>query len=255
MKPDITEPKKIKVRNPDRIQEVQKTGKGRWAGPGKILVFGGVCFFLGLWIGRNTTKSIRFESIRQADAMPVLFAARGTARTTHPMFSIVAMPKQARLAPASARPNARRPMVKVPMPRKKVVVKKQKPVSKKPVTTAPASPKQKPVKVKRLRQGFYSLQVRAFKDRTQAMAFFKALKARGYGVWAEAYKDPSNISWTRIFVGRFKTMALAKRFQSRFKKMQGITGLVVLKQKIRKKISVRKDSSETKRGKNAKPSH
>ena len=263
MKTDDSSQERIKSRDLDKIQETVKAGGGKnWSGYGKALVFGGICFSLGLWIGHDA-KPLRFETIRKAEALPVLFASRGVERLSMPMFSIVAMPKPARIDMPLAKIRDRRPLADIPAPIVKKPVIKQEKITKKTdkikisaksaAGTDSDKAKKAVVSTKKSKNGFYSIQVRAFQDRAEAMSFFKELKAQGYGVWAEMYKDPSGVNWTRVFVGRFKSRAMATRFQARFKKMQNITGLVVLKHKTTK-IS-RKKGLQNKRGENAKKSH
>lgn len=253
MKTDAKNMEKIRSRDLDRIQEVKQSGKG-WIRYGKILLFGGFCFSLGLWIGRDTNKQISFETIRQAEGLPVLFAARGQVKLRQSMFSIVPIPKQARLDLSDVEIGIRRPMVKMPSVNK-LILKKKKAPTKTPVPVVSRLSAIQPVKTKHVKHGFYSIQIRAFKDRAEAMTFFRGLKTQGYGVWAEIYRDRSGVTWTRILVGRFKSKRLATMFRTRFKKTRGIDGLVVLKDRTTKRINMKKDKLQKKRRKNANTTH
>ncbi len=227
---------RLEVRDLDKIREISPPGShNALFSFGKLLVFGAACFAAGMWTG-SSHESKSIETIRQAEALPVLFAERGLDRTRQPMFSIVAIPKRARVIFAGAQVAHRRNVVAVPMPvvNKKTNIRKNK-------ETAVTPPKkvdktgvqQKRPVPQRAVHGFYALQIRAFKDMDEARTFIHGLKAQGYSLWTEKYRDQAGTVWLRVFVGRFKNRARAIRFRARFRRMQSIDGLVVLKRKNR----------------------
>jgi len=162
----------------------------------------------------------------------MLFTARGVVRTRAPMFTVIPIPKRARGMSLAALSLARRAQVAVPVQERPKRTKKDEKIVKKPLVT-----KEKPSMVKTVAKKsngsmvFYTLQIRSFQDRAEALGFYRELRAKGYGVWAENYRDQEGRTWVRIFVGRFESRSHANAFQVRFRKMQGVQGLVVRKNK------------------------
>ncbi len=87
-----------------------------------------------------------------------------------------------------------------------------------PVTLAPAAP---------LPSGWFTVQVRSYRDEALAREFAASLRSEGYTVEVVRHEDDAGQTWYRVRVGRFPSVPQARDFARRLNERTGDQAIVM----------------------------
>ncbi|HIC92411.1 MAG TPA: SPOR domain-containing protein [Syntrophaceae bacterium] len=82
----------------------------------------------------------------------------------------------------------------------------------------------------RVIQGYFSVQVAAFKNLESAQVMVQRLRRKGYHAYIATSEIAHKGAWHRVRVGHFKTEEQAKAFVSKISKAEGIKGVLIVKE-------------------------
>ncbi len=91
-----------------------------------------------------------------------------------------------------------------------------------------ASPPQKSVKAPPAKP-FYSVQVASLRSEKEAQRYVNYLRERGYKAFYRRVTLPQKGTWFRVYVGRFRTLAEARRFGEELKRREKLKSFYVQK--------------------------
>lgn len=155
-------------------------------------------FLLGIWAGQTVLTSGKYE-MAATRKKPV---QSPPAATKKPVVALVEK--------AVPHPVARK--------RKKVQAP-QKPAVKQKAAKAAPEPEEDP--------SFFAVQVAAFKDSKLAVKAIKTWKKKGYDVFSRPPEGAGD-KYTRVYIGRFDSMASAKQQAAALEKQEKIKPFIVL---------------------------
>lgn len=99
------------------------------------------------------------------------------------------------------------------------------PRSPSPATVQPA-PAPSPAHATALASGWFTVQVRSYRDEALAREFAGSLRSEGYSVEVTRHEDAEGQAWFRVRVGRFPTLGEARDFARRLNERTGDQAIV-----------------------------
>ena len=116
-------------------------------------------------------------------------------------------------------------VAKVEPPQAKPEAEKPKPAAK----SAPAEAAQPAPSSPKVQGPFYSVQVSSLKNIIEAQKYVNYLRERGYEAFIKRVTLPQKGTWYRVYVGRFKSFAEARKFGEELKRREKIKSFYVQK--------------------------
>ncbi len=177
-----------------------------------VLVYAAGWFSGILWSGSVGTsrKTALQPSYPAATAMAPKPSLPHNAPAAAPPAKAPASPVPAPAAVASAPPATGSATAPAPLP--------------KPPVNPPAA-KRKPASPPPIKKA--SVQVGAYRMKTNALAMVKKMAKKGYSPYIFQARDISNRLWYTVRIGAFASMTEAKQAAARFKKKEGTDAVVV----------------------------
>ncbi len=185
-------------------------------------------FILGFYFGQRMMAS-RVEKMASPVSKEALGEKKPGPKEPPPVFEEVKPPplvgeKPAETAPEKPALEEQKPQVAETKPPReeappaKPAAKAERPKTKPVPKAKPAPPKT-----------FYSVQVASLRSQKEAQRYVNYLRDRGYEAFYRQVVLPQKGTWYRVYVGRFKTLAEARRFGEELKKREKIKSFYVQK--------------------------